>query len=378
MNNQLYFYKDLVYDQISTQGIKYVGSKLKIIPHILRLADNLEIKSVFDAFFGTTRVSQAFAKSNYHVISNDIAVWSEIFATCYLLSSKSSTDYQDLIDHLNNVAPIDGWFTENYGGHPNEGCSVQEDGLKKPWQIHNTRKLDAIRQEIDDLNLNYSDRSVALTSLILALDRVDNTIGHFASYLREWATRSYNPIHLKVPQLFNHHLSHEVYRDDIFEIISDVNTDLTYLDPPYGSNNEKMPASRVRYASYYHIWTTICLFDRPHLFGKAKRRQDSSDVLASSLFEEFRKDSYGRYIAVQAIDRLLNLIQSPWIILSYSSNGRVTADELNDVICSNGKLLKVIEIDYQKNVMSRMVWTKDWTRNVQIPNIEYLFLIEKT
>ena len=378
MNNQLYFYKDLAYDQISTEGIKYVGSKLKIIPHILRLADNLEINSVFDAFSGTTRVSQAFAKSDYHVISNDIAVWSEIFATCYLLSQKNPTDYQELIDHLNNVAPIDGWFTEHYGGYPNQGCSVQTDGLKKPWQIHNTRKLDAIRQEIDDLDLDYFDRAVALTSLILALDRVDNTIGHFASYLREWAPRSYNSIHLKIPQLLGRHLSHEVHRSNIFEIISDVSADLTYLDPPYGSNNEKMPPSRVRYASYYHIWTTICLFDRPHLFGKAKRRQDSSDVLSSSVFEEFRKDSYGRYIAVQAIDRLLNLIQSPWIILSYSSNGRVAADELNDVIYSNGKLLKVIEIDYQKNVMSRMVWTKHWTRNIQLPNIEYLFLIEKT
>jgi len=27
------------------------------------------------------------------------------------------------------------------------------DGLKKPWQVHNTRKLDGIRDEIDSLNL---------------------------------------------------------------------------------------------------------------------------------------------------------------------------------------------------------------------------------
>jgi enterochelin esterase-like enzyme len=50
-----------------------------------------------------------------------------------------------LIDHLNAVPPRDGWFTENYAGLPNGGSAVQADGLKKPWQIHNTRKLDGIR-----------------------------------------------------------------------------------------------------------------------------------------------------------------------------------------------------------------------------------------
>jgi adenine-specific DNA methylase len=48
--------------------------------------------------------------------------------------------------------------------------------------------------------------------------------------------------------------------------------DLAYFDPPYGSNNEKRPPSRVRYAAYYHLWTSICRFDRPILFGKAQRR----------------------------------------------------------------------------------------------------------
>ena len=46
--------------------------------------------------------------------------------------------------------------------------------------------------------------------------------------------------------------------------------DLAYYDPPYGSNNDKMPPSRVRYASYYHVWTTIIQNDRPELFGKGR------------------------------------------------------------------------------------------------------------
>ena len=57
--------------------------------------------------------------------------------------------YRELIEHLNALPPTDGWFTENYGGLPNQGRSAQADGLKRPWQIHNTRKLDAIREEIE-------------------------------------------------------------------------------------------------------------------------------------------------------------------------------------------------------------------------------------
>ena len=115
----------------------------------------------------------------------------------------------------------------------------------------------------------------------------------------------YKELVLRVPEVFVTEKAHKVFRQDIFGLVEKVSADLAYFDPPYGSNNEKMPPSRVRYASYYHLWTTICLNDRPKLFGKAARREDTSDVLAASVFEEFRKDSDGRFIAVKAIERLI-------------------------------------------------------------------------
>ena len=360
-----------------TEGIKYMGSKLKLIPYILHLARKVDAHTVLDAFSGTTRVSQAFAKSGYRVLCNDIAIWSEVFGTCYLLNKKRPEEYQPLIDHLNSLPPMDGWFTQMYGGQPNGGCAVQPDGLKRPWQIHNTRKLDAIRQEIEKLELDKVDKAVALTSLILALDQVDNTLGHFVSYLREWSPRSYNNLVLKVPALFLTSEEHQVFREDVFDLLPRVSVDLAYFDPPYGSNNDKMPPSRVRYASYYHIWTTICLFDKPDVFGKARRRKDTSDVIATSVFEEYRRGSDGRYLIVSAIERLIREVNAKWVILSYSSGGRATAEELDEVIRRNGKLLEVLEIDYKSNVMASMRWTNEWLRDVEKPHREFLFLIEK-
>ena len=361
-----------------TEGIKYAGSKLKLIPYILQLTKKVDARTVLDGFSGTTRVSQAFAKRNYQVLCNDIAVWSEVFGTCYLLNQREPEEYQDLIDHLNSLPPRDGWFTEKYGGHANGGRAIQADGFKKPWQIHNTRKLDAIREEIDNLSLSEGEKAVALTSLIRALDKVDNTLGHFVSYLKNWSPRSYDNLFLKVPQLFRTEAQHQIFRQDIFDLVPTIQVDLAYYDPPYGSNNEKMPPSRIRYASYYHLWTTICLFDTPPLFGKAKRRRDTTDTIAGSVFEDFRKDKDGRFIAVDAIERLIRATQAQWIILSYSSGGRATAAELNHVLKTNGKLLEVVEVNYRKNVMAGMKWTNEWIKDVEEPNREFLFLIEKT
>ncbi|HYV84085.1 MAG TPA: DNA adenine methylase [Pyrinomonadaceae bacterium] len=350
-----------------TEGIKYAGSKLKLLPHILELAARVEPGTVFDGFSGTTRVSQAFAQCGVRVIANDIAVWSKVFGDCYLLSPHPAEHYQDLIDHLNALPGKDGWFTEHYSGDVND--------LKKPWQRHNTLKLDAIREEIEQLSPD--EKAVALTSLILAMDEVDSTIGHYASYLSDWSPRSYREMKLRVPRLIPKTREHEVHHADIFDLVGSIEADLAYYDPPYGSNNDKMPPSRVRYAAYYHLWTSICLFDSPTLFGKANRRADTSDMLSASVFEEYRKNEAGRFVVVEAIERLLQQTKARHVILSYSSGGRATAEELNDVISRSGKLIDAIEVDYKRNVMGGMRWTHEWIRDAEQTNREFLFLIEK-
>jgi adenine-specific DNA-methyltransferase len=376
-------FDDLVVDTPETQAIKYTGSKLKLLPYILSLSKKVSGGSnnvtVFDGFSGSTRVSQAYAKSGYKVYANDIAPYTKVFNTAFLLNTKKLESYASLIDHFNGLKPVDGWFTEHYGGDGEHKISNNGDGFKKPWQKKNTRKLDAIREEIDKLQLDEITKAVAITSLILALDQVDSTLGHYASYLNEWSPRSYKDMKLRVPNLWVNKNKNVVMNHDVFKALEELPGDviIAYFDPPYGSNNEKMPPSRVRYASYYHIWTTICLNDRPEIFGKAKRRADTSDTIAASVFEEFRRSESGKFMVIEAIEKLIKHTAADYIILSYSSGGRATANELNEVLNSYGKILEIEKINYKKNVMATMKWTHDWVKEIDNDNFEYLFLMEK-
>jgi adenine-specific DNA-methyltransferase len=367
MSLNLFNEKD--FSGIKTQGIKYAGSKLKIIPYILETIKDLEIKSVLDGFSGSTRVSQALAQAGYDVVSNDIAHWSEVCGKCFLLHNKDKNYYQDIINDLNSLKGYSGWFTTHYGGD-----EIMD--VKMPFQIKNTRKLDAIRDRIDELKLNDIDKSVILTSLLFALDAVDSTLGHFVSYLSKWSNRSYNDLFLKLPELKETTGNHKVLREDIFKVVGNNFFDLAYFDPPYGSNNEKMPPSRVRYSSYYHIWTSVIKHDKPALFGKVNRREDTRDLVSASVFEEFRKNNDGNFIAMEAIRTLIRNTNAKYILLSYSSGGRATKKELETILNETGKVLKIIEIDYKKNIMASMRWTNEWS-NSNDAHKEYLFLMEK-
>ena len=82
-------------------------------------------------------------------------------------------------------------------------------------------------------------------------------------------------------------------------------------------------------------------------------------------------------MAVEAIEKLLAKTNAGHIILSYSSGGRATAEELYEMLSQSGKILDFVKVDYKRNVMATMRWTNEWTREIEKGNQELLFLIQR-
>jgi len=354
----------------SFKTIRYTGGKSKMLPKITQIISDLNIKTALDGFSGSGTVSNHFKSLGFQTTSNDLAPYAKVLSETFLLAKDNKKELNEVINHLNSLTPYDGWFTENYGGEYNNGSTVQTDSTRRPFYVDVTRKLDAVRDELDKLYPNESvDKSVLLTSLLLALDPRCNDMGHQVSYLKDWTKNSLKPLELELPYWNVDDLNHKVYNKDVFDINDAF--DLVYFDPPYGTANQRMKTTRVRYFSYYHLWTTVVKNDKPLLFGVSNRREDvSSDKKegAISKFENTKDD-----VVIESFNKLLDF-NSRYTVISYSNRSKVSIPDLIDLIQSKHDILNVYEFEHKENVQANSTINSEWKINYSEKNKEYLIL----
>ena len=357
-----------------TEGVRYSGSKRSVIPKIHELIHVLPIRSVLDAFAGTTRVSQYFKSAGYDVHCNDLAAYSTVFGRCYLENCDvERPGLDEKIKFLNHLKPVDGYFTAHFGGEDDgAGLVKAADGKKKPFLLKNTRKLDAVRDEIDKIAEDKIEHAILLTALINALDQVENTLGHQVAYLSKWAPRAYSDFVLRRPRLLAGDGSYRTTRMDARKISG--RFDLAYFDPPYNTNNTHTPTTRVRYASYYHFWTTVVLNDRPEPVGASNRRLDcSSDTLPGAI-SKYESTKYDQVL--EEIDQLISGVDARYVLFSYSNKGKVGVEDLEKLF-ARYQVLAVEKFSHRENVQRLLTSNREWLGD-QSANFEHLFLVEKS
>jgi adenine-specific DNA-methyltransferase len=356
-----------------TEGVRYTGSKRALIPRIHDLIHTLPIRSALDAFAGTTRVSQYFKSAGYDVHANDVAPYSVVFGRCYIENCDvEMSELDEKLDHLNKLNPRDGYFTEHFGGEDDGVGNVKSgDGKKKPFLKKNTRKLDAIRDEIDRIADDKIEHAIFVTALIHALDSVENTLGHQVAYLSKWAPRAHADLVLRRPRLISGNGDYRVTRMDARAISG--RYDLAYFDPPYNTNNPHTPTTRVRYASYYHLWTTIVLNDKPEAVGAANRRLDCSSDSLPTAISRYESTKYNEVFA--EIEQLVASVDARYVLFSYSNKGKITIKDLREIF-SHYKVLAEKKISHRENVQRRLTSNREWLGD-QSDNFEHLFLVEK-
>lgn len=336
--------------------IKYLGSKRQLIPWIIETIQTQcpNTRSVLDLFSGTSRVGRALKEHGFSVESNDHNQFAFHLARCYVETNLEDLpeDFAKLIDHLNGLKKSPGFFTENYCinarfFHPDNGA-----------------KIDAIRREIDLLDVSEKIRSVLLVSLMEAADRIDSTCGIQMAYLKTWASRALKPITLRAPLLLPRKL-HQVCRAhclDAFVAAKQIQTEVTYLDPPYNQHS---------YRGNYHIWETLVRFDNPEVYGRAQKRIDCRTE--KSDFNSKRKFR-------QSLTEVFDNLHSPYMVLSFSDEGFIGRDELEDLLRAYGKV-KIFDINYKRYVGAQIgIYNPSGVKvgNVKkLHNKEFLYVVNR-
>jgi adenine-specific DNA-methyltransferase len=357
---------------LETYGVKYIGSKASLIPYILKCIDeNIpsgQIRTTIDVFTGTTRVAQAFKKRGWHVQTSDLSPASACYSGTWIGNGGRNDRLKPFLEKLNTLSGHEGWLTKNY-------CDVrgEKDGIVRVWQAKNGRRGDSIRDQIhlwaQKGLLEPWEKDTLVTSLILALDKVDNTVGVQQAYLKDWCSRSYNDLVLELPRTIDGHQGKH-HSGDCLEI-SYQPADLAYLDPPYSSHS---------YSTYYHIWDSIALWDKPEVGLKTNRRVDR--IAGHVAYDEqMASDWNGKKGALAAFEKLVQRLPVRWVLISYNNESLVEIDVLLKMLREkNFKKITVTQVDYKRNIMCQIgnaAKDKDEEAEFRTKNVEYLILIEK-
>lgn len=301
--------------------VKYIGSKRVLVPAIERLASRLPIETVCDVFAGTTRVGQGLRRAGMKVWSNDLATYSEVLGQAYIAADEvvNRERIAEILAYLGGLPPKEGYFTETF-------CR-----RSRFFQPHNGMRVDAIRDEIERMDLDEIEYGIVLTSLIEAADRVDSTCGLQMAYVKRWAARSFNDLELRMPRAVPGPAG-IVTRLDAAELAGRLHeVDCVYLDPPYNQHS---------YFSNYHIWETLVRWDAPEHYGVACKRIDCRT----------QKSPYNsRRRAWPAFSSLIERLPNPWIIVSFNNEGFHDLDEVAALLAEKG-YLRSVAIDFKRYV----------------------------
>lgn len=309
--------------------IKYLGSKRLLVEHIVSLCTALRPDrcSVLDLFSGTSRVGHALKHAGFGVLANDHNSFAHTLALCYIQAHgpRIERDAQRIIDELNTLPGRDGPFTRSY--------SVES----RYFHPDNARRIEAMRDRVESLDLEPELRAVVLTSLIEGADRVDSTTGVQMAYLKSWAPRALKPIELRLPRVLANPegMSCRAFGLDALEAAHGLSADIAYLDPPYNQHS---------YLGNYHVWESLVRWDHPETYGVARKRVDCKQ----------RKSDFNSKVRIHdALRRVIDAVDAPTLIVSFNNEGYLTREQIEAMLNPLGPVA-VIDHDHPRYVGCRI------------------------
>ena len=305
---------------------RYLGSKYKLLEFIEKIVqENTKNCKIFlDLFAGTGVVADYFNKK-YDVVLNDLLKCNYFSYECFF--SNLEYDEKKLIEIMKKynkkIVEDNNYYSENF-----KDTYLNEKNLKK---------VGFIRDDIDDLfekkEINKREKAILITSLIYAVDRIANTVGHYDAYRKNGNLEK--ELILKFPQIENeNNKNNKIFCMDANELVKEFSADIVYIDPPYNSR---------QYSDAYHFLENIATNEKLDVFGVA-RKMDRTHI----------KSKYCLSSAKNTLEDLIENIEAKYILFSYNntqqkansrSNARISDDEILKILKYKGEVT-VFEKDF--------------------------------
>lgn len=296
--------------------MNYIGSKYSLLDFLQSTIKdvtnyNENDNYIFaDLFAGTGIVGQTYRKNGCTVISNDIQYYSYVLNKHYIENSINVDS--SLLDYLNNLEPVDGFIYQNYceGSGSNRNYFANENG----------RKCDAIRIELEKLlkdnKISEETYYYYLASLINSIDKYANTASVYGAFLKHIKKSAQKEFALELLPVIDG-IKGQVYNEDINNLITRINGDVLYLDPPYNAR---------QYCSNYHVLETIARYDNPTLTGVTGLRESSS-----------QKSTFcSKRLVCNSFEELIKNANFKYIFLSYNNEGLMDLDTIKEIMSKYG------------------------------------------
>ncbi|MBU4338359.1 DNA adenine methylase [Patescibacteria group bacterium] len=292
------------------QNRRYLGNKYKLLGFIEDIVSEKcgKINSFCDIFAGTGVVGERFNNSKIKIISNDFL--SANYA-CLQAFLGTSIDIQESvsqkIEHLNKLHLEE----ENYFSKHFSGTYFSEE---------NAKKIGIIREEIERISENNNEKSILICSLLYAMDKVANTVGHYDAFRKD--LDMLQPVKLLIPRIDHlNNKNNEIYKEDANILVRKISCDVLYIDPPYNSR---------QYSDAYHLMENLTEWKKPEVVGVAKK-MDRSHI----------KSAYCLKNAVRSFEDLINNASCKHILLSYNNTGN-SKDERSNARMSDSDILRIL------------------------------------
>ena len=298
---------------------RYTGSKKALLEDIYESIAPYHKKGVVfaDLFAGTGIVSAFMLEKGMNVIVNDFLQSNYVaYEAWFGTGNFNVKKLEKIISEFNS---IDGkklkenYFSKIYG--------------EKYFSVSDAKKVGYIREELEKIQITKREKSILLTSLMYATDKIANTVGHFEHFLSK--APADKDIILKLPKINKFKGSAKLYSTDANKLARKITCDIAYIDPPYNAR---------QYVNFYHVLENLIRWEKPTDFEGTSMKFKRNHL----------KSDYSKSKAPIVFKDLIDNLQAKLIVVSYNntysakssaSNNKISESQLLGILTTKGKVI---------------------------------------